>query len=57
MATIKSKDKEYKCKDCVEDEFTQYQGMTCNKCGEIISNDFGDMKSHLEDSHDMEIEA
>jgi len=45
--TIKSKD--------IEDEFTQYQGMTCNKCGETISNDFGDMKSHLE-SHDMEIE-
>ncbi len=54
MATIKSK--EYKCKDCIEDEFTQYQGMTCNKCGETISNDFGDMKSHLEDSHNMEIE-
>ena len=40
----------------VENQFSACSAWNCNKCGELIAADLGDMKEHLENEHDMEIE-
>lgn len=42
--------------DQVFDQFSDWEGWTCNQCGETLPNDLRDMIEHLEIEHDMEVE-
>ena len=40
----------------VMNQFSDWEGQTCNVCGETIANDIRDMREHLLTSHDIEVE-